>query len=83
MAGAQDGRLLKARRTPRTRITTSMTTTKSCSGIPPGSQQPPEFLDRYEADDDAYEARSVRPINEPRGVRTIRPDSRPIAPRRQ
>lgn len=31
--------------------------------------------DRYEADDDAYEARSVRPINEPRGVRTIRPDS--------
>jgi cell division inhibitor SepF len=31
--------------------------------------------DRYEADDDAYEVRSVRPINEPRSVRTIRPDS--------
>ena len=31
--------------------------------------------DRYEVDDDVYEARSVRPINEPRGVRTIRPDS--------
>ncbi len=35
------------------------------------------FRDRYEEedDDDRYAVRSVRPINEPRAVRTIRPDS--------
>jgi cell division inhibitor SepF len=37
------------------------------------------FRDRYDVDEDedVYEVRSVRPINEPRAVRTVRPDSGP------
>ena len=31
--------------------------------------------ERYEEDEDAYEVSSVRPLREPRGVRTIKPDS--------
>ena len=31
--------------------------------------------ERYEEDEDAYEVSSVRPLREPRGVRTIKPES--------